>query len=96
MSSTSGEVCELFNGKSIIRVMGKPKIAQILVFPKQYDNLKATYERRDCEVEDADKGRDLDLDTSCGIHSFKTACDSEQELMSRERKQYIHLRTFQV
>ncbi|KAF4884743.1 Ankyrin-3 [Colletotrichum fructicola] len=41
MSSTSGEVCELFNGNSIVRLMGKPKIGQILIFPSQYDSLEA-------------------------------------------------------
>ncbi|KAH4338100.1 hypothetical protein HBH98_214880 [Parastagonospora nodorum] len=47
MSSTSKEVCELFNGKSIIRVMGKPKIAQILVFPHEYETLKRKDEETD-------------------------------------------------
>jgi hypothetical protein len=47
MSSTSKEVCELFNGKSIIRIIGKPMIAQILVFPKEYEKLKKKYEEAD-------------------------------------------------
>ncbi|KAJ4265329.1 hypothetical protein NW762_004614 [Fusarium torreyae] len=33
MSSTSEEVCELFNGKSVVRAMGKPAIATFLIFP---------------------------------------------------------------
>lgn len=37
MSSTSKEVCELFNGKSIVRTMGKPKLAQILIYPREYE-----------------------------------------------------------
>jgi len=32
MSSTSHEVCELWNGKAIVRVMGSPDIAEILYF----------------------------------------------------------------
>ncbi|KAF3054087.1 hypothetical protein E8E11_011412 [Didymella keratinophila] len=40
MSSTSKEVCELFNGKSIIRAMGRPKLAQMLVYPLEYEKAK--------------------------------------------------------
>jgi hypothetical protein len=40
MSSTSGEVCELFNGNSIVRAMGAPKIEQFLIFPNEYDALE--------------------------------------------------------
>ncbi|KAF5544657.1 serine threonine phosphatase 6 regulatory ankyrin repeat subunit a [Fusarium mexicanum] len=35
MSSTSNEVCELFNGKGIVRTMGKPSVAQLIVIPDQ-------------------------------------------------------------
>lgn len=38
LSSTSNEVCELFNGKGIVRTMGNSKVAQLIVvfnrFPK--------------------------------------------------------------
>ncbi|KAG5655398.1 hypothetical protein KAF25_000647 [Fusarium avenaceum] len=41
LSSTSNEVCELFNGKGIIRTMGTPTVAQLIVvssrFPKPDD-----------------------------------------------------------
>ncbi|KIL85875.1 serine threonine-protein phosphatase 6 regulatory ankyrin repeat subunit a [Fusarium avenaceum] len=41
LSSTSNEVCELFNGKGIIRTMGNPTVAQLIVllnkFPKPDD-----------------------------------------------------------
>ncbi|KAK0622796.1 hypothetical protein B0T14DRAFT_494379 [Immersiella caudata] len=71
MSSTSGEVCELFNGRSIIRAMGKPKIAQFLVFPEQYEELETQYSEFD------KRGRILmatpPADQSCGIHSLTTA-----------------------
>jgi hypothetical protein len=71
MSSTSGEVCELFNGRSIIRAMGKPKIAQFLVFPEKYDELETHYS--ECDK----RGRPLMVappaDQSCGIHSLTTA-----------------------
>ncbi|PGH17795.1 hypothetical protein AJ79_00936 [Helicocarpus griseus UAMH5409] len=37
MSSTSQEVCEVFNGKSIVRAMGEPQLKQFLLFPHLYD-----------------------------------------------------------
>ena len=37
MSSTSPEVCEMFNGKSIVRAMGQPQLEQFLIFPDVYD-----------------------------------------------------------
>ncbi|RTE82800.1 hypothetical protein BHE90_002705 [Fusarium euwallaceae] len=66
MSSTSGEVCELFNGNSIVRAMGKPKIEQFLIFPNEYDALEEEYKRCD------DAGEEP-KDKSCGIHSLRTA-----------------------
>ncbi|RSM18642.1 hypothetical protein CDV31_002571 [Fusarium ambrosium] len=66
MSSTSGEVCELFNGNSIVRAMGKPKIEQFLIFPNEYDALEEEYKRCD-DVGEEPK------DKSCGIHSLRTA-----------------------
>lgn len=32
MSSTSHEVCELFNGRYIVRAMGKPQLEQFILF----------------------------------------------------------------
>jgi hypothetical protein len=58
MSSTSREVCEMFNGRGIIRTMGRPTIAQFIVFPDLYDRLE--------------KNPD-DPDLSCGIYTLKTA-----------------------
>ncbi|KAF1350491.1 hypothetical protein EJ07DRAFT_169205 [Lizonia empirigonia] len=49
MSSTSKEVCELFNGKSIIRAMGRPKLAQILVYPLEYKKAKTKNEKIDSQ-----------------------------------------------
>ncbi|KAH4204597.1 hypothetical protein HBI25_219440 [Parastagonospora nodorum] len=59
MSSTSKEVCEVFNGKSVVRVMGKPTIAQILIFPLEYDTLRKRYEKADLQM--------LTPDTSYGL-----------------------------
>jgi hypothetical protein len=43
LSSTSNEVCELFNGKGIIRTMGNPSVGQLIVllnrFPKPGDKI---------------------------------------------------------
>jgi hypothetical protein len=47
MSSTSSEVCELFNGNSIVRAMGNPKIAQFLIFPKEYEELEKQHKKFD-------------------------------------------------
>ncbi|CAZ85708.1 unnamed protein product [Tuber melanosporum] len=37
MSSTSHEVCELWNGEAIVRVMGSPEVAEILYFEDETD-----------------------------------------------------------
>ncbi|KAI8655590.1 Protein SSH4 [Fusarium keratoplasticum] len=70
MSSTSGEVCELFNGNSIVRAMGKPRIEQFLIFPNEYDALEEKYKQSD------DAGEEPE-DKSCGIHSLRTAASRE-------------------
>lgn len=36
MSSTSNEVCEMFNGQGIVRTMGRPTIAQLIILPDVY------------------------------------------------------------
>lgn len=103
MSSTSNEVCELFNGKSIIRVMGKPMIAQILIYPTEYDSLKTKYEQEDQEklklstsndctgsIISAEKHKSTP-DRSCGIHTFETALsqeDSRASLLRVEGRNY--------
>lgn len=72
MSSTSGEVCELFNGNSIVRAMGQPKIGQFLIFPNRYDILEEEYKQSD------DDGQEPE-DKSCGIHSLETATFGESK-----------------
>ena len=37
MSSTSHEVCELWNGQGIVRTMGKPQVQQIIYLEDQRD-----------------------------------------------------------
>ena len=37
MSSTSHEVCELWNGEGIVRTMGKPEVQQIIYLRGQED-----------------------------------------------------------
>ncbi|KAK3330422.1 hypothetical protein B0H66DRAFT_527778 [Apodospora peruviana] len=80
MSSTSKEVCEVFNGHSIVRAMGKPKIAQFLVFPDEYDRLQAEYEKVDRTWRDSKGTRTAKpyKDKSCGIHSLKTVISTER------------------
>lgn len=76
MSSTSGEVCELFNGNSIVRAMGKPKIGQFLIFPDEYKKLEDWHKQPDADGKEHE-------DKSCGIHSLRTA--EESELMQCKR-----------
>ena len=81
MSSTSQEVCELFNGKSIIRVMGQPKLAQFLIFPKEYEDLERQYREAD-KVNTTAKSKPP-KDTSCGIHSLLTVISTEDGMRDK-------------
>ncbi|KAG5754659.1 hypothetical protein H9Q70_002679 [Fusarium xylarioides] len=72
MSSTSGEVCEIFNGNSIVRAIGDPKVAQFLIFPRQVDHLEESHESVDEAKTNHPPKRYLE-DDSCGIHSLETA-----------------------
>jgi hypothetical protein len=38
MSSTSKEVCEVYNGKSVVRAMGKPKLTQLIFIADGHGN----------------------------------------------------------
>ncbi|KAH7179045.1 uncharacterized protein B0J16DRAFT_402399 [Fusarium flagelliforme] len=72
MSSTSGEVCEIFNGNSIVRAMGNPEIAQFLIFPHQYEQCEDEWKRFDQMIDDNPPKHDPKAIT-CGIHSLRTA-----------------------
>jgi hypothetical protein len=63
MSSTSKEVCEMFNGRGIIRTMGRPTIAQIVIFPDLYNKW---------EQNPGD-------DTTCGIYTIQTAVGTDMD-----------------
>ena len=41
MSSTSHEVCELYNGRYIVRAMGKPQLQQFILFDTSERNERA-------------------------------------------------------
>jgi hypothetical protein len=88
MSSTSGEVCEIFNGSSIVRAMGKSKIAQFLIFPQQYDSLEEKYKQFDQGSTNNPPGNKPE-DTSCGIHTLESACAAK--LMECEGKYNIKI-----
>jgi hypothetical protein len=81
MSSTSQEVCELFNGSSIIRAMGRPKITQFLVFPELYDTLEERYKKLDFPLRDTEPVSERE-DSSCGIHSLESAISKDVKLMN--------------
>jgi hypothetical protein len=76
MSSTSSEVCEIFKGSSIVRAIGESKIAQFLIFPKQYDALEEKYKPFDQGSTNSSQWNRLQ-DTSCGIHSLESAFDDK-------------------
>ncbi|KAG5751047.1 hypothetical protein H9Q70_006325 [Fusarium xylarioides] len=77
MSSTSGEVCELFNGNSIVRAMGKPGITEFLLFGNKYGELETKYAKFDQNLAGAEP---ID-DESCGIESFQSAVSKTCKLM---------------
>ncbi|KAF2728108.1 hypothetical protein EJ04DRAFT_592429 [Polyplosphaeria fusca] len=73
MSSTSREVCEVYNGKGVVRAMGTPKLTQFILFPAQYRNrddtcgihtLKTAYERSQPYLEKGKYGVKTDWSTS--------------------------------
>ncbi|GAB1319548.1 ABC transmembrane type-1 domain-containing protein [Madurella fahalii] len=63
MSSTSQEVCEMLNGKGIVRTMGRPTIAQIIVFPDLYTKSE----------------NEPNKDASCGIYNLQEAVNFRRE-----------------
>ncbi|KAK3343525.1 hypothetical protein B0T25DRAFT_554551 [Lasiosphaeria hispida] len=73
MSSTSNEVCELFNGKGIVRAMGKASIKQILVFPSVYEAEKVKLQHEDTPAPFLTSLKRT-WTPSCGIHTIATAC----------------------
>ncbi|KAK5652908.1 hypothetical protein OQA88_9386 [Cercophora sp. LCS_1] len=86
MSSTSAEVCELFNGRSVVRSMGKPEVAQFLIFPDDYDKVEALYDDDDRRRRDptAAASPAPDPDLSYGIHSLQTAIRASHTRSKRE------------
>ncbi|EWZ84241.1 hypothetical protein FOWG_12054 [Fusarium oxysporum f. sp. lycopersici MN25] len=94
MSSTSQEVCELFNGSSIIRAMGRPKITQFLVFPELYDTLEERYKKLDFPLRDTEPVSERE-DSSCGIHSLESAISKDVKLMNFGRYQSRSTALFQ-
>lgn len=80
MSSTSHEVGEAFNGRGIVRVMGKPKIAEFLIFPKEYEAAEMFYDPLDGREARPDPEEDR-KHALCGIHSFESAIQEDQGMM---------------
>lgn len=64
------------NGKSIVRVMGKPSITQVLVFPYEYN----------AEAKKLSDGRATDA--SWGIHSLETATSTGPEVLMQCVRRY--------
>ena len=76
MSSTSHEVGEAFNGKGIVRVLGKPTVATFLLFGPEYEAAKTYFEKNPNSNEEKFK--------VCGIHSLQTVASPKFSLMSYE------------
>lgn len=68
MSSTSHEVGEAFNGQGIVRVLGRPRVAEFVIFPKQYNDAEEFYQDRDQKVptdsQSSDSGTDFAVNDS--------------------------------
>ncbi|KAK4108238.1 hypothetical protein N656DRAFT_802085 [Canariomyces notabilis] len=85
MSSTSKEVCELFNGESVVRALGQPRLAQFIIFPDLYDEYGI---KRD---ENANR-TDSVTEDSCGIHTLEMAVKNNligKELLHSHMHQLI-------
>ena len=56
MSSTSHEVCELWNGQGIVRTMGRPQVQQIVYLPEMKDDHESygLYTIENAELENAE------------------------------------------
>ncbi|KAF1959247.1 ankyrin [Byssothecium circinans] len=72
MSSTSSEVCEVYNGKNVVRAMGTPKLTQFILFPPEYRDddrtcgihtLETAYNRKQPFLEKGEYGVMTDWDT---------------------------------
>lgn len=72
MSSTSHEVGEAFNGKGIIRVMGKPTIAEFLIFRNEYKAAEAFYDPFD-GGEVPPTGKEGKKHALCGIQNLQSS-----------------------
>ncbi|KAF4336100.1 serine threonine phosphatase 6 regulatory ankyrin repeat subunit A [Fusarium beomiforme] len=56
MSSTSAEVGELYNGSGIVRTMGQSKIAQLIIFPEEFEKKEKSVRRLYDYQDDLDIG----------------------------------------
>lgn len=90
MSSTSHEVGEAFNGRGIVRVMGKPKIAEFLIFPNEYEAAEAFYNLKD---EEQQEPKEVTKHALCGIHSFDSVIQSDHGMM---RCDHYHSYSYKV
>jgi hypothetical protein len=61
MSSTSHEVGEAFNGQGVVRVMGRPRVVEFVIFPKQYDDAEEFFALRDQEGHHGDMTNRLEV-----------------------------------
>lgn len=78
LSSTSHEVGEAFNGKGIVRVLGRPHIAEFLIFPSKYDAIEKYYNGQ--QTSEGETLTEEDRQT-CGIHSLESVVKSPRNLM---------------
>lgn len=86
LSSTSHEVGEAFNGRGIVRVMGKPTIATFLIFPSEYAKFDQ-HIRANPQGSMTDENESVkEVLESCGIHSLETVVNTQAPLMRLQRQ----------
>lgn len=80
MSSTSHEVGEAFNGKGIVRVMGKPAIAEFLIFQNEYKAAEAFYDPFDGGAVPPRREEDM-KHALCRIQNLQSSIQQDQGAM---------------
>lgn len=100
LSSTSREVGEAFNGKGIVRVLGRPKVNEFLIFPEAYRKAEEFFEgqsklgRNESQLDKENSKTRQHPDStilheheSCGIHSLRSVIDPvDPRIMNYRRR----------
>ena len=82
LSSTSREVCEVYNGRGVVRTLGTPRLTQLIIFPQQYLRDDLTCGIHTLQTAYESKPRLLDK----GRFGLWTSWDSDETLKKDEEK----------